>query len=71
MPVRVTEVALQQLALVATRKPTLCTQYGLLVTIKHLCIIGFLIAITAVLCTVVVLVSNHATRRVRLTVGTS
>jgi hypothetical protein len=52
MPVLVTKVALQHLALVATRDTTLRAQYRLLISIKHPRVVRSLVAIAAVLCTV-------------------
>jgi hypothetical protein len=52
MPVLMTEVALQHLALVTTRNTTLRTKDGLLVTVKHPCVVRSLVAIATVLCTV-------------------
>jgi hypothetical protein len=48
VPVRVTEVALQHLALTATRCTTLRAQDGLLLTIKHSCVVWSLVAVAAV-----------------------
>jgi hypothetical protein len=52
MPVRVTKVALQHLALVATRSTTLRAQYRLLVTVENARVVGLLVAVATVLCPV-------------------
>ena len=52
MPVRVTKVALQHLALMATRNTALRTQDGLVVTVKYPRVVRLLVAIPAVLCAV-------------------
>ena len=67
MPVRVTEIALEHLALVAARNTTLRAQDGFMVAIEYLRVVWPLVAIATILRSVVVLVSNHATGRVTLT----
>ena len=71
VPVRVTKVALEHLALMAARNTTLRAQDRLVVAVQHFSVVRFLVAVAAVLCPGVELVSNHATERVTLTVGTS
>lgn len=67
MPVCVTKVALEHLALVAARNTTLRAQDGLVVAIEYLGVVWPLVAVATVLRSIVVLVSNHATGRVTLT----
>ena len=64
MPVRVTKVALQHLALVAARHPTLGAQDDFVVAVDDLGIFWLLVAITTVLRAVVMLVpkSRDGTR---------
>jgi len=71
MPVRVTKVALEHLALIATRHATLCTQDYLMLGIQGFCVFRLLVTVATVLRAVEMLVPKRATKRVTLTVGTS
>lgn len=50
VPIRVTKVALEHLALVAARQPALHAQDGL-IAIKYLCVVRPLVTVAAALCT--------------------
>ena len=71
MPVRVTKVALEHLALISARHATLGTQDDFMLGINSFCVFRLLVAIATILRAVEMLVPDHATKRVTLTVETS